>query len=154
MEARWTPAENFHVTLVFLGSTPDEKIPGLAEKIKEVADLHAPFKLKISGTGAFPDEFKTRVLWFGVQNSKSLRSLQEHLAEALNSREEAEYIPHMTFARLRNPGTTRDLQSPFIRKDLGKVDVTEVVLYESIIKTPYTFYKEVARIPLLGTAPE
>jgi 2'-5' RNA ligase len=71
----------------------------------------------------------------------------------LNSREEGEYTPHMTFARLRNPGKSKDLLSPFVRKDFGKVDVTEVILYESIIKTPYTFYKEIARIPLTAVTP-
>lgn len=153
MEARWAPAENFHVTLVFLGSTREELIPELEEKIKLVADQHSPFRLKITGMGAFPDDFKSRVLWFGVQNSKGLRSLQEDLAQALNSREEGEYTPHMTFARLRNPGKSKDLLSPFVRKDFGKVDVTEVILYESIIKTPYTFYKEIARIPLTASPP-
>lgn len=150
LEVRWTPVENFHVTLNFLGNTSAEKQAEIEAKMHEVASRHAPFKLKINGMGAFPDEFKARVLWFGVQNSKALRSLQGDLSETMFHRDEHEFVPHLTIARLRNPHSARDLMSPFVRKDLGKVEVKEMILFESIPKGHFSFYKPLVRIPLTG----
>lgn len=158
LEVRWTAAENYHVTLVFLGRTADEKIPEIESLVEDVAQRFAPFQLKISDIGAFPDEFNSRVLWFGVQNSKSLRFLQEELSQNLKDKnyplESREYSPHLTIARLRNPHKTKDMMSPFVRKKIAKIDVTEIVLYESLGTAPYPVYKALRKFRLTGTPKE
>lgn len=148
LDVKWTPLENFHVTVVFIGNRKPEDIPEIENTLERIAGQHAPFNLKIGGMGAFPDDMKSRVMWFGVQNSKALRFLQDELTEALKLHPENEYFPHLTVARLRNPHRTKDILSPFVRKDLGKVNVTEIVLYESITATPFPIYKALKRIPL------
>lgn len=148
LDIRWTPPENFHVTLLFLGETSVENIPALEAKIREVCEQHAPLSLKISGLGAFPDDFSSRVIWLGVQNSRALRGLQQDLHTAIFKQEGAGYEPHLTLGRLRNPHKTRDLLSPFVRKSIGKVNVTEVVLYESLLKQPFPIYRPLVSFPL------
>lgn len=155
LEIRWVPQKNYHVTLVFLGNTHESKIPDIELLMKECAAESPPFLLKISDVGAFPDEFTSRVLWFGVQNSKTLRALQEKLSEKLSdyrySAESREFSPHLTIARLRNPHKTKDLMSPHVRKKIGKVSVSEIVLYESVGSAPFPVYKPLLRVPLTGT---
>jgi 2'-5' RNA ligase len=155
LEVRWVPEKNYHVTLHFLGNTSPEKIPQIEEMLAGTAASVAPFKLKISGLGAFPDDMSSRVLWFGVQNSKALRHLQGQIAEkfsnfSYNTRDDHEYSPHLTIGRLRNPHRTRDLLSPFVRKSLAKIDVTEIVLFESVGAAPFPVYKVVKAFPLTG----
>lgn len=154
MDIRWMPFENYHVTLVFLGKTDEEKIPEVESIMQEVAENSAPFHLKISDVGAYPDAFTSRVLWFGVQNSRALRSLQSLLAQRLKEKgypvEDREYSPHLTIARLRNPHRTKDLTSPFARKKLAKISVNEIVLYESVGSVPYPVYKPLKKISLTG----
>jgi len=155
LDIRWMPLSNYHVTLVFLGNTNESKIPEIEAIMKETAAESPPFLLKISDVGAFPDEFTSRVLWFGVQNSKTLRALQENLSEKLKdfryAGESRDYSPHLTIARLRNPHKTKDLMSPFVRKKIGKVSVTEIVLYESVGAAPFPVYKPLLKVPLTGT---
>lgn len=154
LDIRWMPHKNYHVTLVFLGNTAESKIPDIEAIMKECAANSPPFLLKISDIGAFPDEFSSRVLWFGVQNSKTLRALQENLSDKLTdfryAGEERQYSPHLTIARLRNPHKTKDLMSPFRRKKIGKVSVSEIVLYESVGAAPFPVYKPLLRVPLTG----
>jgi 2'-5' RNA ligase len=152
LEIRWVPGNNYHVTLHFLGSTAPEKLAEIETLLTEVAMSTAPFKLKISDVGAFPDDSASRVLWFGVQNSKALRSLQGNIASRFSSsgREEREYSPHMTIGRLRNPHRTKDLLSPFVRKTLGKILVEEIVLYESVGSVPFPVYKPLKKFRLTG----
>jgi 2'-5' RNA ligase len=150
LDIRWTPPGNFHVTLVFLGETPAANIPALEEKIRGVAARHAPFNLKASGLGAFPDDFNSRVIWVGMQNSRALRGLQQDLYQEIFKQENAEYLPHLTIGRLRNPHKTRDLLSPFVRKSIGKVKVTEMILYESLLKQPFPIYRPLSTFALTG----
>lgn len=155
LDIRWVPPNNYHVTLVFLGNTHESKLPEIETLMKEAAAECPPFLLKISDVGAFPDEFSSRVLWFGVQNSKTLRALQENLSQKfkdhLYAQESREYSPHLTIARLRNPHKTKDLMSPHVRKKIGKVSVSEIVLYESVGSAPFPVYKPLLRLPLTGT---
>jgi len=158
LDIRWVPADNYHVTLVFLGNTDETKIPEIENIMRESASTSAPFQLKISDVGAFPDEFSSRVLWFGVQNSKALRLLQETLSQSLVDHqypiESRAYSPHLTIARLRNPHKTKDLMSPFVRKKIGKVRVQEIILYESVGSMPFPVYKPLFRVPLTGRPAE
>jgi RNA 2',3'-cyclic 3'-phosphodiesterase len=158
LDIRWVPAKNYHVTLVFLGRTDERKISEIESIMKKSAAEAAPFQLKISDVGAFPDEFSSRVLWFGVQNSKALRALQENLSLKFKDHhyplEERIYSPHLTIARLRNPHKTKDLMSPFVRKKIAKVNVSEIVLYESVGSAPFPVYKPLLRVPLTGRPPQ
>jgi len=158
LDVRWVPMSNYHVTLVFLGETASEKIPEIETLMSEVSSRIAPFDLKISNVGAFPDEFSSRVLWFGVQNSKSLRYLQSELSSQFHEKnyllEDRAYSPHLTIARLRNPHKTKDLISPFVRKNIAKIPITEIVLYESVGRAPFPVYKALKKFLLCGTEPK
>jgi 2'-5' RNA ligase len=156
IEIRWVPGKNYHVTLHFLGNIHLDTIPEIENTLAEIASETPPFKLKISDMGAFPDDSASRVVWFGVQNSKALRALQETLAERLAhvsySREKHEFSPHLTVGRLRNPHRTKDLLSPFVRKSLAKISVSEIVLYESTGDAPFPVYKPLKLFQLEGIA--
>ncbi|WP_413288757.1 RNA 2',3'-cyclic phosphodiesterase [Bdellovibrio sp. HCB337] len=158
LDIRWTPFENYHVTLVYLGSTNETKIPEIEILMQEAAEITAPFHLKISDVGAYPDEFTSRVLWFGVQNSRALRGLQSLLVEKLKDKnyqlENREYSPHLTIGRLRNPHKTKDLMSPFTRKKIAKILVGEIVLFESVGSYPFPVYKALKTFTLTGKPSE
>lgn len=147
---KWTPVENYHVTLFFLGETPEEEIPALAAKLETAAGSFPVFELKLRGLDALPGIEHARVLYLDVQRSQTLVELQAAVAAALAGgvRDGDDYVPHLTVARLRNPKGVRDLLSPFRHVDLGRQAVTEVVLYESIQTGPYSVYQPLHRVPL------
>ncbi|MBC7371439.1 MAG: RNA 2',3'-cyclic phosphodiesterase [Bdellovibrionaceae bacterium] len=154
LDVRWNHPSHFHVTLVFLGNTADIRIPELELAIDGVSAVTPPFDLKITGMGAFPDDVSSRVIWFGVQNSKHLRFFQEQLLEQLRTSrfpvENRDYFPHLTVARFRNPTKTKDMTSPFVRKSIAKIPVTEIVLYESVGGPPFRVYKALKTFSLRG----
>ncbi|MEZ0392081.1 MAG: RNA 2',3'-cyclic phosphodiesterase [Pseudobdellovibrionaceae bacterium] len=147
---KWTPAENLHVTLVFLGPTSEEQIPDIESKIEAVILKHSTFDLKIRGIGGFPELHRARVIYLNVQRSQKLLDLQSDLERELKdpSEFEPDYSPHLTLARLRNPKSCRDLLSPFEKIDLGKQGVSEVILYESHLAGAFPVYEMLRRFPL------
>ncbi len=147
---KWTPPTNYHVTLVFLGNTPEEQIPQIEAKMKEVAQKHAPFSLKIRDIGAFPTLNQARVIYIGVQRSQAILDLQTDLEQALlpNAEPDHEYRPHLTLARLRNPKSCRDLLSPFEHVDLGKQSVMSICLFNSVLSHGYPIYERISEVEL------
>lgn len=153
VEARWTPVENRHITLVFLGEIPATKRPQLIEILRNVVDQHFRFKLKLTGISGFPSEMKARVLYAGVQAKRDLRTLQSNLTHALASHgfiveSEFEYSPHLTLVRLRNPRSVKDLISPIKGRAFGRWEVSEVTLFRSVRAGNYSMYEPLVKLPL------
>jgi 2'-5' RNA ligase len=141
----WTPPENFHVTLVFLGDTDVEQIPEITEKIERAVQAHSAFKIKIRGIDGFPVLNQARVLYLGVQRNQAILDLQGELEHMLKEpdKREPNFVPHLTIARLRNPKSCRDLVSPFTHIDLGKQDVAEITLYSSELRGGVVYYDKI-----------
>lgn len=59
---RWTPAENWHVTLAFYGDVGEGRVEQLAEDLAALAADAQPFELGLTGAGVFAH----RTLWAGV----------------------------------------------------------------------------------------
>ncbi len=157
---KWVPTENFHVTISFLGDREANQVPLIAEALKETCETFTPFDLKVEGVGAFSNEHDARVLWLGIQNKRYLGEFKNALDEKLvalglfNPMEERAYAPHLTFARLRNPKSVKDMISPFKRKNFGKINVSEIVLYESTLQGAYPIYSPLLRCQLQGQEDE
>lgn len=157
-DIKWTPGENYHVTISFIGETSEEKIKQIEAAMIKVATNICPFDLKIHGMGGFPEIHEARVAWLGVQNKKNLNQLKQSIEDELNLTlqmhfGESNYMPHLTVARLKNPKNIRDWLSPFIRKDFGIIHVDKIILYESIQTGYFPIYKPIFSVHLSGEEP-
>ena len=106
--ARWVRPEGMRLTLKFLGETPVERIPGIADSLRRAAAGTAPFSLYVAGTGVFPNPRKARLLWAGLQGeTEACAALQSRVEVALEQHgfkpEARGFSPHLTLARFRNP---------------------------------------------------
>lgn len=132
--ARWTPVESQHVTLKFLGSTPEERVSPLLEAMRAMSARHAPFELRLSELGTFPERGRARVLWAGFDDPAPLRALAGDLDAALvplgHEPEGRPFSAHLTLARFKVPASVRGL----VDVNLGGIDpftVSEVGLWRS-----------------------
>lgn len=60
----WTPFGNAHVTLLFLGDTPEDDIPRIRECLQTVS--LSTFQARAGICGAFPDDKRPRVIHVGI----------------------------------------------------------------------------------------
>lgn len=101
---RWSPPEQWHLTLAFLGEVDDRTREELAERLGRAARRHPPLALALGGGG----RFGSRVLWTGVDGDRTgLRRLGDSVRAAVRRcglpAEDRPYRPHLTLARGR-PG--------------------------------------------------
>ena len=121
---RFTPEENLHLTLAFIGEYPD------AEDVLDVlggVDF-APFPLTLRGLGCFGD-----LWWAGMEDSDALeglvRKIRHALAEAGIPWDRKRFRPHITLVRkaegplpgLYVPSVTMEAASfSLMRSDRGR----------------------------------
>ena len=94
VDGNFTPAENLHLTLAFIGEYPDPA------PVLEVLDTvpFRPFPLMLEGLGAFD-----QVWWAGIRENPALISyvkrLRHALAEAGIPYDRKRFSPHITLVR-------------------------------------------------------
>lgn len=101
-ETRWTPPEQLHLTLRFIGEVDDHLALLIKQTLAEVP--LRPFWLRINGLGHFPPGRHAKILWAGVAESPHLGHLQgqieSRLAQLGLPPENRRFHPHLTIARL------------------------------------------------------
>lgn len=104
-DVRWVRLDGLHLTLRFLGPTPDERVEPTADAVRKVALAAAgPLEVELGGTGTFPARGRPRALWIGIATgAEALAGLAAKLDTALANvgweREVRPFRAHLTLAR-------------------------------------------------------
>lgn len=144
--ARWTPAEQLHLTLVFLGATDATGVPRLSTVIQGVARAIPAFPASIGAGGGRPDTRRGGVAWLRLaQGDRQLAALARALDDALGSSAHAGRQPmaHVTVARRVDRQLIDDLRSTARTLEVGW-HVERVVLYRSHTGPAGARYEELA----------
>jgi 2'-5' RNA ligase len=156
--AKWVRPEAMHVTLAFLGPTPEERVAAIGEAIRASADAHAPMALTVERGGAFGARTRPRVLWLGLGGAiPELVALQSTLASALvplgYEPEARAFAPHLTLARARDKNGDAALARCVAQLASVRFEdaiVTEVILFRSDLSPKGARYTPIERAPLRG----
>lgn len=101
---RWVRVEGLHLTLRFLGATPDVRLQEVSRAVASAARGIPPFGVSLQGGGAFPNPSHPRVLWLGiVEGAIELAALAGRIDGEVQRlgwpAEERPFRPHLTLAR-------------------------------------------------------
>ena len=103
--ASWYQADDYHITLRFLGDHDVTQETQLIDAVAPIAVSTSPFSVRLMPVGAFPNFYSPEVLWVGVQPSAELIDLATRINEAMINmnvkRERHPFRPHVTVARCR-----------------------------------------------------
>jgi len=115
VRASWTREENLHLTLKFFGDVAINRVDTLSQALMRAVTRTTGFDLVIEGCGVFPPHGKPNVLWIGISPETApaclrlYQAIEDECAKAGFKRDEREFHPHLTIARLRHPAGARDL---------------------------------------------
>jgi 2'-5' RNA ligase len=150
IKVAWVPPANYHLTLKFLGSVPEESLEAAADLLRRRLQGEPPFEARARRLGAFPSEREPRVLWVGVEAGEPLERVQRAVEAALMElgfdKEERAFHPHVTVGRVKIGGPLGELWRS--EDDFGASRLTEVVLYESRTLRAGAEYVARQRVPL------
>ncbi|HEX5823557.1 MAG TPA: RNA 2',3'-cyclic phosphodiesterase [Candidatus Limnocylindrales bacterium] len=153
---RWVRLDGLHLTLRFLGPTPEARLPDLAAAVADVARDSGPFAVTIRGAGSFPPTGRPRTIWLdvrdGVEDLEGLAGrVDDRLADAGWERDRRPFRAHLTLARAdgvrAGPATVSALTAA--AADLAIVSpIDRLILFESITGSGRARYAERASAAL------
>lgn len=138
---RWVRPEGIHLTLKFLGDTPEDKIGEVKDAVRQAAARAAPFFFTVGGVGCFPNSRRPRVLWTGLQEpTGTLAALRDaveaHVAPLGFPTERRPFRPHLTLGRVQRWASASDL-----RKIGEVVGISEVGVADEFAANAVAFIK-------------
>jgi RNA 2',3'-cyclic 3'-phosphodiesterase len=144
----WTIPENWHITLFFLGSTEESAVPLIQQLIDDsFSKIHA-YQTELRGVGVFPNTNNPKVLWLGLDDLQPLMSAYSQLGKLLQqngfSFDQKPLKPHLTIARVKrtdNPSAFQSLLSNYQETFFDRINMNEVVLFESVNTAAGPIYK-------------
>ena len=153
--------DNLHVTLAFLGETPESRLPDVAAAAEDAARDVRRFTLGFDRAGRFPERGRPRVVWLGMAEGRpSVERLGQAVSRTLRENgldfEDRPLAPHVTLARVRDEATTAEARTVADALDTIEVpglsiDVREIVVVQSVLSAEGPRYTARATAPL-GTA--
>jgi 2'-5' RNA ligase len=125
----------------------------IADRLRTVAEGRPPFRVTFTGTGAFPNLGKMRVVWIGI-DSPGLIDLASTVLEVLppGEGEKAQpFRPHLTIGRVKFPEgirQCRDVIERFQDHAFGSLEATEFHLMQSTLTPQGPIYNVIETFSL------
>lgn len=152
----WVDTSCIHITLVFLGDIQDKIIKSAETALRELCAGFKEFSFNLKGTGVFKSLNDPRVIWIGIEQSDELMKLNQVVVNGLRNNgfilEDRSFKPHLTLGRikyLKDIETLRHLLDKYKDTLILKIDVSEVILFESILKQTGPVYNPICRFHLI-----
>jgi 2'-5' RNA ligase len=150
--------ENLHITLAFLGHTPEERLGDVVAATREAATVVSPFSMSFDRVGRFPERGRPRVVWLGVaEGEASVVELGAGVAAGLRSRDirfdDRPLAPHLTLARVNEDASAAEAKT--VAAALGdlvieslRFDVREIAVVQSVLSPKGPRYTPLSTVPL------
>ncbi len=156
---RWTPSENIHLTLKFLGDTAPEQVADIQNVLDAEAGQHLPIVVRVGEFGVFPNLNKPRVIWLGLTGKGTelaglVKDLDGDLANRGFDPEKREFTPHLTLGRLNKAAGSLNLAEslsaenrkiPETLESLGPLNINMIVLMQSTLTPRGAVYRVLSR---------
>jgi RNA 2',3'-cyclic 3'-phosphodiesterase len=139
-DVRWVRMDGLHLTLRFLGPTPDDRIDPTIDAMTRVAAGIGPVTGRLCGVGTFPASGRPRAIWIGITDGAvSLGTMAERLGVALASAgwpvDDRPFRAHLTLARadglVAGPLVARRLEAALADRTVPFL-LDRLTLFESV----------------------
>jgi 2'-5' RNA ligase len=147
---KWSPLDNLHVTIKFIGQWPETRLDELGTRLGTLLPRQ-PFDLEIRDLGWYPDEHAPRVLWAGVHGGGELAQLARDTEACLEPlgipADPRPFSPHLTLARIKSPVPLRRLRERIQEMQpaaFGSFRVSHFTLFRSEPGSNASIYRQLS----------
>ena len=150
---KWSPQENLHITIKFIGEWPEARLAELKDALAAMPKRGA-IAVSVAGLDYFPNAGNPKVLFAGVRAGADLMVLASATDAVLQelgcAREMREYSPHVTLARVdgRRNGALHETIASMNDFEFGRFEAAEFHLYLSRAGRGGSVYTKLASYPL------
>ena len=140
---RWTPEDQIHLTLQFLGNISLEELEQIQARL---AGVIKPLRLRARGLGGFPSSRNPRVLWVGLEGDiDQLKAVQAAVEHTTGRSEERKFHPHLTIGRVREGRRFTAKLDQWKNRSFGEWHARELLLMQSKLSPKGATHSVIAR---------
>lgn len=116
LPVRWVPIENLHLTVLFLGSVPETKLPELTKSARKVVSPARSTPIQLISFDWGPPKTTARMIWLNGEADEEWNRIKDQLRNTAKvlaiyqETDERSFTPHTTIARME-PTPRRTLQN-------------------------------------------
>ncbi len=155
-DLRPVDAENFHLTVKFLGDTDPDDLERLDQKFQSRLPTPGPLRLQLKGVGVFPHPGSASVAWVGIEPIKPLSDLHETVetvaVELGFNEDHHDFRPHVTLGRFDDDGPPKSAvvrwSQEYDEADFDTFEAPNLYLFKSERTPDGPIYKRMVRWPL------
>ena len=135
----WVKEENLHITLLFMGDTPESEIASIKHSLSGLSN-RTPFLLQCKQVEAVRRRGKLSMIWAGFEESTQFIELATSVSKVLNVPLDHKPLPHMTLARVKRGYQVKVDTSLFPDISLYSWEVNSFGLWESVLNPQGSIY--------------
>jgi 2'-5' RNA ligase len=146
---KWVESKNIHLTLKFIGETPEKKIEPITNGLEAVLADRKKFESRVAGCGGFPNLRNPRVIWVGLDGADPAVEMAKQINHKLIpigiKSEKRGLSPHLTLGRIKKRSDLSDLAAYMesLNFDAGSVILDRVALVKSTLTPAGPIYENV-----------
>jgi 2'-5' RNA ligase len=148
-QINWSPLDNLHITLSFIGDWPEARLDELNSALASLSPRQS-FEISLKDFCWFPNARSPHVLSIGTELCDALQKLGGDTRDCLEklgiAKEKRAYTPHVTLARIKRPVPLQRLHQrldTFEPSSFGAFDVHSFHLYRSDPGSNASIYRKV-----------
>ncbi len=155
---RWTPKENLHITLVFIGYINNQQLKEISFLTNKAVNSYSSFVVRFKKICLAPPNRSPRMVWLEIERSLEMLHLKQSLEELFlkNSqktgffeKERRLFSPHITLGRIRIFEWNQLKKKPQIEKKFfSEFRVNSVEIMESLLSREGAKYSLLESIQL------
>lgn len=156
---RWSPPQNYHITLYFLGEVTQSVFRVLAERIASVLKDYNSFPLKTDRVCCFGSTPSPRLIFMGIDDIEGILQdlwtrLKPEIESFCGSQTQA-FRPHITLGRVKRkgiigPSGDKLLPVGFEEISAHGFQVRNIILYQSLLLPEGSQYKPLKNMDIGG----
>ena len=146
---KYVPSKNMHFTLKFFGNIDEEMIEDISLSVEKVIMNYSSFDLSIKNCGCFPNKNVIKVLWLGLDEGSTIKSLQKDLDrefKKLGFKKEKNFISHLTIGRVKSPKNEKEIRKTIEKLEnieIGQMTVSRICLKKSTLTPQGPIYEDI-----------
>ena len=147
---KYVELTNLHLTLKFFGDIDTNGLKLLEDAIANVVSEFDPFKIKISGCGAFPNNNHIKVIWVGIEDDSILKDLHDKLDKEfarIGFDKDRKFSTHLTIGRMKsakNKDKVKSTIEEFSNVEIGEMEVSQISLKKSTLTPRGPIYEDIS----------
>ena len=146
---KYVELQNLHLTLKFFGDIDTNGLNVLENVIDKVVSEFDPFKIKIAGCGAFPNNNHIKVIWVGIDDDVIIKDLHDKLDKEftrLGFDKDKKFSTHLTIGRMKsakNKNQVKEVIEEFDNFEIGEMEVNRISLKKSTLTPAGPIYDDI-----------